>query len=61
MKLKMDREEAWKAQTGLLLMFQSRERVKIGSRLEKNRARRNRRRNSCGVVILRASLNLKKN
>jgi hypothetical protein len=50
-KPKTDREEAWKARTGLLLMFQSRKRVKIGSRLEKNPIRRNGRRSSFGVVI----------
>ena len=50
-KPKTDREEAWKAQSGLLLMFQSRKRVKIESRLEKNQIRRNGRRSSFGVVI----------
>jgi hypothetical protein len=50
-KPKTDQEEAWKAQPGLLLMFQSRKRVKIGSRLERNQIRRNRPRSSFGVVI----------
>jgi len=50
-KPKTDREEAWKAQPGLLPMFQSRKRVKIESRLEKNQIRRNGRRSSFGVVI----------
>ena len=50
-KPKTDREEAWKAQPGLLLMFQSPKRVKIESRLEKNQIRRNGRRSSFGVVI----------
>jgi hypothetical protein len=35
MKLKIDREEARKARNGLLIMFPSRKRVKIGSRLKK--------------------------
>ena len=50
-KPKTDREEAWKAQPGLLLRFQSRKRVKIGSRLERNQIRRNGPRSSFGVVI----------
>jgi hypothetical protein len=50
-KPKTDPEEAWKDQSGLLLMFQSRKRVKIESRLEKNQIRRNGRRSSFGVVI----------
>jgi hypothetical protein len=50
-KPKTDQEEAWKAQSGLLLMFQSRKRVKFESRLEKNQIRRNGRRSSFGVVI----------
>jgi hypothetical protein len=50
-KPKTDRKEAWKAQPDLLLMFQSRKRVKIESRLEKNQIRRNGRRSSFGVVI----------
>ena len=48
---KTDREEAWKAQPGLLLMFHSRKSVKIGSRLEKNQIRHNGRRSSFSVVI----------
>jgi hypothetical protein len=50
-KLKTDQEEAWKAQSGLLLMFQSPKRVKIGPRLENNQIRRNRPRSSLGLVI----------
>ena len=50
-KPKTDQAEAWKAQSGLLLMFQSRKRVKTESRLEKNQIRRNGRRSSFGVVI----------
>ena len=50
-KPKTDQEEAWKAQPGLLLMFQSRKRVKFESRLEKNQIRRNRRLSSFGMVI----------
>jgi hypothetical protein len=50
-KPKTDQEEAWKAQPGLLPMFQSRKRVKIESRLEKNQIRHNRPRSSFGVVI----------
>lgn len=50
-KPKTDREELWKAQPGLLLMFQSRKRVKFESRLEKNQIRLNGRRSSFGVVI----------
>ena len=50
-KPKTGQEEAWRAQPGLLLMFQSRKRVKFESRLEKNQIRRNGRRSSFGVVI----------
>jgi hypothetical protein len=50
-KLKTDQEEAWKAQSGLLLMFQSPKRVKIGPCLENNQIRRNRPRSSLGLVI----------
>lgn len=50
-KPKTDPEEAWKDQSGLLLMFQSRKRVKIESRLEKNQIKRNGPRSSFGVVI----------
>ena len=44
-------EEASKARIGFLTMIESRKRVKIESRLEKNQIKRNGRRSSFGVVI----------
>lgn len=46
-------EEASKARIGLLMMIESRKRVKIGSLLEKNQIKRNGRRSSFGVVLFR--------
>jgi hypothetical protein len=50
-KPKIYREQAWKAPMGLLIIFPSRERVKIGPRFEKNQIRRNGRQSSFDVVI----------